>query len=56
MSVKESIIKNSVSGSKTYFKNEIGEKANILLLDGVNYSRMHVDRYFKENNIKNNSN
>ena len=26
MSVKESIIKNSVSGSKTYFKNEIGEK------------------------------
>ena len=26
MSVKESIIKNSVSGSKTIFKNEIGEK------------------------------
>ena len=31
--------------------SSIFEKANILLLDGVNYSRMHVDRYFKENNI-----
>lgn len=29
----------------------IFEKANIMLLDGANYSRMHVDRYFKENNI-----
>ncbi len=31
--------------------SSIFEKANILLLDGVNYSRMHVDHYFKENNI-----
>ncbi|MBQ3161730.1 MAG: LysR family transcriptional regulator [Oscillospiraceae bacterium] len=29
----------------------IFEKANIMLLDGANFSRMHVDRYFKENNI-----
>lgn len=27
------------------------EKANIMLLDGANASRMHVDRYFKENDI-----
>lgn len=31
--------------------SSIFEKANIMLLDGANYSRMHVDRYFKENNI-----
>lgn len=31
--------------------SSIFEKANIMLLDGANYSRMHVDRYFKDNNI-----
>lgn len=31
--------------------SSIFEKANIMLLDGANYSRMHVDHYFKENNI-----
>jgi len=30
---------------------EVFEQANIMLLDGANVSRMHVDRYFKENNI-----
>ncbi len=30
---------------------DIFEEANIMLLDGANASRMHVDRYFKENNI-----
>ncbi|MBQ7981887.1 MAG: LysR family transcriptional regulator substrate-binding protein, partial [Oscillospiraceae bacterium] len=44
--------------TKSYIDNlhvredaSIFEKANIMLLDGANYSRMHVDRYFKENNI-----
>ncbi len=44
--------------TKSYVENlhiredsSIFEKANIMLLDGANYSRMHVDRYFKENNI-----
>lgn len=43
---------------KSYIENlhireesAIFEKANIMLLDGENASRMHVDRYFKENNI-----
>lgn len=35
-----------IRGDSTVF-----EKANIMLLDGANVSRMHVDRYFKENNI-----
>lgn len=30
----------------------IFEKANIMLLDGENVSRLHVDRYFKENSIE----
>ena len=30
----------------------IFEKANIMLLDGENVSRIHVDRYFKENGIE----
>ena len=30
----------------------IFEKANIMLLDGENVSRLHVDHYFKENNIE----
>ena len=29
----------------------IFEKANVMLLDGENVSRMHVDRYFNENNL-----
>ncbi len=32
-------------------ENSVFEEANIMLLDGANASRMHVDRYFKENNI-----
>lgn len=32
-------------------ENNIFEKANIMLLDGENVSRLHVDRYFNENNI-----
>ncbi len=32
--------------------SSIFEKANIMLLDGENASRLHVDRYFKENGIK----
>ena len=32
-------------------ESTVFEKANIMLLDGENASRMHVDRYFKENNI-----
>lgn len=35
-----------IRGDSTVF-----EEANIMLLDGANVSRMHVDRYFKENNI-----
>lgn len=44
--------------TKSYIDNlhiredsSVFEKANIMLLDGANVSRMHVDRYFKENNI-----
>ncbi|MBP1559891.1 MAG: LysR family transcriptional regulator [Oscillospiraceae bacterium] len=32
-------------------ESTVFEKGNIMLLDGENVSRMHVDRYFKENNI-----
>lgn len=32
--------------------SSIFEKANIMLLDGENVSRLHVDRYFKENSIE----
>ena len=32
-------------------EGDVFEEANIMLLDGANVSRMHVDRYFKENNI-----
>lgn len=32
-------------------ESAIFEKANIMLLDGENVSRMHVDRYFSENGI-----
>ena len=45
--------------TKSYIENlqlrgesGIFEKANIMLLDGENVSRLHVDRYFKENNIE----
>lgn len=34
-------------GQKEFF-----EKANIMLLDGENVSRMHIDRYFKEHDIE----
>lgn len=44
--------------TKSYIDNlqirgeaNIFEKANIMLLDGENLSRMHVDRYFNENKI-----
>lgn len=44
--------------TKSYIDNlhiredsSVFEKANIMLPDGANASRMHVDRYFKENNI-----
>lgn len=32
-------------------ESAVFEKANIMLLDGANASRMHVDRYFAENGI-----
>lgn len=45
--------------TKSYIENlqlrgesGIFEKANIMLLDGENVSRLHVDHYFKENNIE----
>lgn len=33
-------------------EDNIFQKANIMLLDGENVSRMHIDRYFNENNIQ----
>ncbi len=45
--------------TKSYINNlydrgctSIFENANIMLLDGENVSRLHVDRYFKENDIE----
>ena len=46
VSTKRYIENLHIRGDSTVF-----EEANIMLLDGANVSRMHVDRYFKENNI-----
>lgn len=46
VSTKSYIENLHIRGNSTVF-----ETANIMLLDGANVSRMHVDRYFKENNI-----
>lgn len=50
MSVKESIIKNSVSGSKTIFKNEIGEKEYSSILR--NQSRRRRFSHLESNEVQ----